>query len=111
MTDTPAYRLYTSKQAAGRAGGGLTESLFDRLAASGEVEATYIGGKLRWTDAQIAGAIAHHARGGSPATSQPFAVPPSQPTRASRQQKPTPRAAASGVTPLRAKPGGRYATS
>lgn len=110
MTDTPAYRLYTSKQAAERAGGDLTESFFDRLAASGQVEVTLIGRKVRWTDAQIAGAIAHHARGGSPAP--PPAALPGQPTGAPRQQKRKPQeaVASAGVTPLRSKPGRRYAS-
>lgn len=90
MTE-PVYRLYTSAQAAERVGGGLTETLFDRLAAQG-LEHTLIGAKLRWTDAQIAGAVAHHARGGAPAEPPPapVAAPAPRVQRAPRRTS-TPR--------------------
>ncbi|MFF4417531.1 hypothetical protein ACFYY8_33820 [Streptosporangium sp. NPDC001559] len=107
MTAIPA--LYTSQEAAARTGGKLSKSFFKRVAAARVVEATYAGGKLLWTDAQIAAAIAYHARGGS-LTSQP-AARPSPSTRTSRQKpKPQEITVAAGVTPLRSKPGRRYAS-
>lgn len=109
MTDAPAYRLYTSKQAAERAGGGLTESLFDRLATQG-LEHTLIGAKLRWTDAQIAAAVAHHARGGAPAEASP--TPAATPTpRAPRAPRRTSTSQTVSVPDLSPRPGRRYATS
>ncbi|MEU8381715.1 hypothetical protein [Streptosporangium sp. NPDC048865] len=108
MSDAPAYRLYTSAQAAERAGGGLTESLFERLATQG-LEHTLIGAKLRWTDAQIAAAVAHHARGGNP-TEQPeppAPAPTPRTPRASRRKTPP---QTTGVPDLSARPGRRYAT-
>jgi hypothetical protein len=97
-SDTPAYHLYTSKEAAERAGGGLTASFFDRLAASRQVEHTYAGRKVRWTDAQIAAAVVYHARGGTPSSTPQLVTPPARFPRGP-----------GAVTPLRAKPGGRYA--
>ncbi|MEV4246921.1 hypothetical protein AB0J63_26350 [Streptosporangium canum] len=93
-----AYRLYTSKEAAERAGGGLSASFFDRLAASRQVEHTYAARKIRWTDAQIAAAIAYHARGGTPSSAPQPVAPPARPPHVP-----------GAVTPLRAKPGKRYA--
>ncbi len=59
--EVPAYRLYTSKEAARRVGGDLVPSLFDDLARSGKVTHTRIGRKIRWTDDQLRAAVEYHA--------------------------------------------------
>ncbi|MBF8186365.1 helix-turn-helix transcriptional regulator [Nonomuraea sp. K274] len=54
------FRLYTCEQAAEIIGGGVTANLLRRLATAG-VEHTRIGGKVRWTLAQLRAAVAEHA--------------------------------------------------
>ncbi|MGV9535032.1 hypothetical protein ACWEU6_21930 [Streptosporangium sandarakinum] len=100
MSSVPSYRLYTSKEAAERTGGNLTAHLFQRLAASRKVEVAYIGHKVRWTDEQIAAAIAYHARGGKPGTARQ-ATPSARKTRS--VSMPVPRTGDS-TAPLRARP-------
>lgn len=102
--DVPAYRLYTSEQAAERAGDGLTKSTFDALARSGEVDYTRIRRKVRWTDEQIAAAIAYCAtKGGEEAKA-------SAPTPRDRTT-PVPERRRGSVAPLVSKPGSRYAAA
>ncbi|GAA1015815.1 hypothetical protein Aple_010350 [Acrocarpospora pleiomorpha] len=93
---TPEYRLYTSKEGAARIGGGISEHTLDRLAASGQVVATYMGGKLLWTDAQLAAAVDAHAR--------PAKAKAAQPER-SADLNPKTR---NNIAPLRPEPGRRY---
>ncbi|MFI7049048.1 hypothetical protein [Streptosporangium sandarakinum] len=100
MSSVPSYHLYTSEEAAERTGGNLPASLFKRLAASRKVEVTYIGRKVRWTDEQIAAAVAYHARGDKPADARPAAPSPQKPRTASA---PLPHAAGS-IAPLRPRP-------
>lgn len=105
--DAPTYRLYTSGEAAERVGGHLTESLFDRLAHQGLLH-TLIGGKIRWTDEQIAAAVAHHARGG---VSAPEPSPTARLARTPRASRRTPAPTVTGMPDLSARPGRRYAPS
>lgn len=110
----PDYRLYTNTEAAERAGGGLTESFFRRLAASGEVESTLVGGKTRWTDAQIRAAIAHHAKGGkttsqkAPAPAAPASAAPANTSRRTQRRTPQPGGNAETLRPAK---GRKYATA
>jgi hypothetical protein len=102
--DVPSYRLYTSEQAAERAGGGLVAATFDRWARSGKVEYTDPGRRILWTDAQIAAAIAYHATCGSDEEAK--ASPPPRDRHTS--QVPRQR---DNIAPLVSKPGRRYAAS
>lgn len=103
--DEPAYRLYTSAQAARRAGGGLTKSTFDELARSGLVAFTRIARRTLWTDAQIAAAIAHHETHGST-----DAAEEAKASAAARRSASTGRPRGN-IAPLVSKPGRRYAAS
>jgi hypothetical protein len=106
--EVPSYRLYTSEQAAERAGGDLTKATFDRWARSGEVEYTDPGRRILWTDAQIAAAVAHFAtRPGEVAKASPGARSASTrrsgPTAGTRSRH--------DIAPLESRPGCRYAAA
>jgi hypothetical protein len=105
--DVPSYRLFTSEQAAERAGGDLTKATFDRWARSGEVEYTDPGRRILWTDAQIAAAIAHFAtRPGEVAKASPGDRASSRrsgPTAGTRSRH--------DIAPLESRPGSRYAAA
>lgn len=101
--EAPAYRLFTSEQAAQRAGDGLTKATFDGLARSGKVKYTRIRRKIRWTDAQIADAVAYcETTGGEEAkVSAPTSRESHSPGSPQRDT----------VAPFTVRPGSRYATS
>lgn len=105
--EVPAYRLYTSDEAAARVDptGLLGARFFLRLAASGKVTCTRMGRKVFWTDPQIAAAVAYHASTAKTQTRQqaPAAKQPAEPRRtgsASHGRR--------APAPLVAKPGRRY---
>jgi len=109
----PPYRLYTSKEAAERIGGGITESLLRRLARSGEVEYTLIGRKVRWTDEQLWAAVRHHATTGNRRrgrTSDEGAAEAASAARARRARRSVPRRQQAGQV-LTPSPGRRYRTA
>lgn len=101
--DVPAYRLYTSTQGAERVGGDLSASLFDNLARKDLVEYTRIGNKIRWTDAQLAAAVAYHAT--RAAAEEAKASPTASRTRTAAEPD------RSNVAPLVSRPGSRYANA
>ncbi|MFF4989668.1 helix-turn-helix domain-containing protein [Streptosporangium saharense] len=103
------YRLYTCTEAALRLGTGITANLLRRLAAAG-TDHTRIGGKIRWTEAQLAALVAAHAT--APETdAEPVPAPHTAPAprrSTGRRRSSSPR---TGDDDLAAKPGRRYATA
>lgn len=107
--EVPAYRLYTSEEAAARVDptGLLGARFFLRLAASGKVTCTRMGRKVFWTETQIAAAVAYHASTATTAKSANHGTqpPPAQPRNSRTAAAPRGRRA---PAPLVATPGRRY---
>lgn len=110
LVEVPDFRLYTHEQAAALIGGGITANLLRRLAQAG-VEHTRIGGKVRWTLAQLRAAVAEHAVTGPTTRTRKADAATSRRTNSGSTRRPrTHQAPASGGL-LAARPGRRYQQS
>lgn len=106
----PSYRVFTSIEGARRIGGKVTANLLETLATQG-FEHTRIGGKIHYTDAQLALVVAAHARGETAITAEqePAQAPEPTPLPAGTPRRRTSRTVKTApAVDLSATPGRRY---